>query len=98
MNTAYKLVVIHPFENYKRGDVILDQNVVQDILDPANTWHSYEGNVRRVMLSEDEMNVITALQNVNIAQEIVSHSDPVHTETGLDVHLSSDMSHSTSIF
>lgn len=52
--SAYKLVVVNPFENYKRGDQILDPEIVKKICDEKDPMHEYERFVRRVMLSDIE--------------------------------------------
>lgn len=54
---TYKLVVVDPFENYKRGDQIFDQDIINKILDEKNEMHAYDRNVRRVLLSDDEKQI-----------------------------------------
>lgn len=52
--SAYKLVVVDPFENYKRGDQIIDPKIVKNICDDTHDMHHYDRHVRRVMMSEIE--------------------------------------------
>lgn len=59
MKTAYKLVVVSPFGDYRRGDVIYDRKVVDAILDTNNLeMHQLDQNVRRVPLSLEEIDII----------------------------------------
>ncbi len=52
----YKLVVVLPFGNYRKGEVIFDQVIVDQILDSNNLeMHQLERNVRRVLLKDSEM-------------------------------------------
>jgi hypothetical protein len=52
---AYKLIVAIPFGDYKRGDTITDQTIVNQILDESNAeMHGYDGNVRKIALTDEE--------------------------------------------
>ena len=57
---TYKLVVVDPFDNYRRGDQIFDQDIISQILDEKNEMHVYDRNVRRVLLSDDEKQIYAA--------------------------------------
>lgn len=48
----YKLVVMSPFNNYRRGSEIRDQVIVNSILDKSNSMHSFSANCRKVKLLE----------------------------------------------
>lgn len=65
MTAKYKLMVVNPFENYKRGDEIVDQEVVNKILDVNNSeFHGYEPHVRRVLLPISNSNVVADTTNL----------------------------------
>lgn len=57
--SAYKLVVVDPFENYKRGDEIYDPFIVSNILNANHDMHCYDRHVRRVVKSSIEMTLST---------------------------------------
>lgn len=54
MLPTHKLVVVSPFENYKRGDQIFDQNLIDKMSDETNPLHENIRFVRRVLMSEVE--------------------------------------------
>lgn len=81
MKTAYKLVVVSPFGDYRKGDVIYDRKVVDAILDQNNKEaHQLENSVRRVPLSLEELDIVLKQQ---MAEKVDA---PVEN---VNVHLSS---------
>lgn len=62
---AYKLVVVSPFESFKRGDLIYDQDLVEKICNPKSELHEYERNVRRVLMNDVEMQQYVAPLEIN---------------------------------
>jgi hypothetical protein len=83
--TAFKLVVIDPFENYKRGDQIMDQKLINNILDPESEIHHYERHTRRVLMSEIEKQQYVAPISENKAPESVTPiSDSVEASLNIE--------------
>jgi hypothetical protein len=69
MNAIHKLVVVLPFDNYKRGDYILDQDAVEKYM--------HSSHVRRVKLLEDERLMLQAKEDSKnfIEAQIVEELD-----------------------
>jgi hypothetical protein len=63
--TLHELVVIVPFGDYQKGDVINDPNVVQSILDVKNDMHANISHVRKTS------KIIEQLPEVQKTQEVV---------------------------
>lgn len=58
MTTPYHLVVVSPFGQYQRGDIITDETMVQAILDVNNAeMHPFEAHVRRVLVTSKEITI-----------------------------------------
>lgn len=74
MNPQYKLVVVTPFNDYKRGDAIIDQAIVSAILDVTHEMHVYDANVRRVALNAEEITHLSSLQGQASTPEVLNLS------------------------
>lgn len=48
----FKLVVVSPFGNYKRGAVICDPVIVENVLNKSHPMHSYSAHCRRVLCNK----------------------------------------------
>ena len=79
--TAYKLVVVDPFDNYKRGDQILDQNIVKNILNTEHDMHSYDRHVRRVSLSKEEMLALNDKSNHEMPKKEIEEDATIKIES-----------------
>lgn len=83
--TAFKLVVVDPFENYKRGDQITDEQLINNILNPDSDIHHYERHTRRVLMSEIEKQQYVAPLTENKAPENTPHvSDAMETSLNIE--------------
>lgn len=60
MNTAYKLVVVHPFADFKRGDVINDNQLINELSDPG---HEHKHKVVKVLNENSEQTISVATIN-----------------------------------
>ena len=54
MNENYKLVVIHPFADYKRGDVITDKTLISQFFDKNHPNYELHHNVNKVICNQNE--------------------------------------------
>lgn len=89
--SAYKLVVVQPFDSYQRGYIIYDQAIVNAILDPKNKNHHNEQHVRKVPLSAADMaSAYPAESQVTPEPQVESApAEPANT-TQADVDVDSD--------
>jgi hypothetical protein len=59
--TLHELVVVTPFANYQRGNLINDAQVVSKILDKEDEMHAYLSNVRKTSkIIEPKIEIISA--------------------------------------
>ncbi|VVC75993.1 hypothetical protein AQUSIP_12940 [Aquicella siphonis] len=75
---VYKLMVVSPFEKYKRGDYIYEQEFVEKILDPNSPFHEYNNKVRKILLSENEKKVYGKPEKVKSGD---AHEKPLRIES-----------------
>ncbi len=57
MSAAYKLVVVHPFADYKRGDVIYDQSIINQFNDLNHPNSELISNVVKVQILNSEKQI-----------------------------------------
>jgi hypothetical protein len=74
MTQTYKLVVVSPFNDYKRGDEITDQEVVKNILDKDHEHHSFDAHVRRVQWTPPATPVIEPPVAIGVYTPVVSEN------------------------
>lgn len=81
--TAYKLVVVSPFNDYKAGDQIYDEKIVRHILDKEHQMHEHDDKCRKVFKSEIEkqMYVSDAPENKAPLESVKSEDAQVKIET-----------------
>lgn len=67
MSTAHKLVVVHPFADYKRGDVIENEELINQIYDLNHENHALIHHVVKTLKnnSEHSMSISTINDNDN---------------------------------
>lgn len=54
MTKRFHFVVTAPFDDYQRGEVITDTEVIKNIEDPDHDMHAKHPSVRRINASESD--------------------------------------------
>lgn len=78
----YKLIVVSPFNDFKKGDQIMDASIIDKILDPSHEMHEHDGKCRRVLKSSVEKQMYIAPTPEN---SMPANSEPKPADAAINI-------------